>query len=654
MARNLIIGTAGHIDHGKTVLVKALTGRDTDRLSEEKERGISIDLGFAPLELPDGSRLGLVDVPGHENFVRNMMAGATGMDLALLVVAADDGVMPQTREHLAIINYLGISRGVVAITKTDLADDELIELVQQEVEELLEGTILEGSPMVPVSARTGEGINRLLSVLQEQSARVRLRDENLPARLPVDRVFTLKGIGTVATGTLWSGSIRPGDQLVALPSGLRARVRSLHVHDEMRREAYAGERVAINLAGISRGAVLRGDMLAEPGRIRPGYMVDVRLSVLKDWTRPLKRGSRVRFHHGTREILGRVYPLNTDAVLPGKDAAVQIRLEARAACAPGDRFVLRSYTPVTTMGGGVVVDTSPEKHRLDDKRALADFKALESGTGAEKVAVYLTRSQTPLTPDELSLKASLPPGPVQEGLGELVRSSRAIVLDGTQTGRSRPSSPVGSRSSAAVRSQAPCISMDTYRELETGALKELKQFHRERPLAEGMERETLKRKLMPGWDPRLAELALSRLEAARIVESGGTVVHLPGAGTRVTGEQEHLLEDLAGRIHAGGASPPALGDIASGLSMEKKGVAELLEVAARDKRLIRVSPDLYFSPEVIAGIKDRLVASIDEGGITVSSFKEMIGTTRKYALPLLEYFDRNRVTVRVGDVRKLR
>lgn len=288
--RNLIIGTAGHIDHGKTVLVKALTGRDTDRLAEEKERGISIDLGFAPLQLSDGSVAGIVDVPGHENFVRNMMAGATGVDLALLVVAADDGVMPQTREHLAILGFLGVTRAVVAVTKADLTDREMIELVEDEVAELLEGTPLEGSPIVPVSGVTGQGVDELRREIELQAAAVRLKDESLPPRLPIDRVFTLKGIGTVVTGTLWSGTIGDADQLELLPGERAVRVRSLQVHDSERQTVYAGERVAANLAGVSKGQVCRGDILTVRAYLRPTYMVDARVTLLRDWSRPPREG----------------------------------------------------------------------------------------------------------------------------------------------------------------------------------------------------------------------------------------------------------------------------------------------------------------------------------------------------------------------------
>jgi len=647
MARNLIIGTAGHIDHGKTELVKALTGRDTDRLAAEKERGISIELGFAPFELSDGTVVGIVDVPGHENFVRNMMAGATGVDLALLVVAADDGVMPQTREHLAILDLLGVSRGVVAITKTDLVEEELIPLVVDEIDELLEGTRLEGSPIIPVSAVTGAGIEELKLELENAAAQVRLKDEALPARLPLDRVFTLKGIGTVATGTLWSGTLHNGQRLELLPSGLEARVRGLQVHDSEREKAGAGERVAVNIAGVSKDRVARGDVLAQPGYLRPNYMLDARVVVLKDWPRPLKRGVRVRFHHGTREVMGRVYPLESELIQPGGRQPAQLRLEGLVSCAPGDRFVLRSYSPVTTMGGGTVVDAHPGKHKLHDPAAIGEFLELESGDPARVLRVQLGRADRPVQASELAMLSSLPPGTVRDSLQAMLEDGRAAALGEGGAGKDKE-----------TRSGAPAaalyLSSDRYSELKSELLGFLGSFHREKPLSGGMDKETLRTKMMPTWDGRTADTLFERLIADGVVESDGKLVRLPGAGVSVTGRQAGLLEDIVKRIGGGGASPPSLGELTVDTGMDRKRLSELVTVAEKDGRLVRVSPDLYFSPEAVDEIERTLRAALEKGDVTVSAFRDLINTSRKYALPLLEYFDRKRLTVRVGDVRRLR
>ncbi len=632
--RNLIIGTAGHIDHGKTVLVKALTGRDTDRLAEEKERGISIDLGFAPFRMSDGSVAGIVDVPGHENFIRNMLAGATGVDLALLVVAADDGVMPQTREHLAILDLLGVSCGVVAVTKADLVEEDMLELVEDEVRELLEGTSLEGSPIIPVSAVTGAGIDRLREELERQASLVRLRDETAPPRLPIDRVFTLRGIGTVVTGTLWSGTLRYDEPLELLPAGRPVRVRALQVHDADRRETYAGERVAANLAGVSKDEVSRGDVLTAPGYMRPTYMLDARVQVLASWPKPLRRGARVRFHHGTREILGRLYPLSGDRIEPGGQAAAQLRLESVAVVAPGDRFVLRSYSPVTTMGGGRVVDAHPGKHRLVDPAALQEFSLLESADPAKMVSVYLRRAGKPVQTASLVLASGLPPDTVERGLSELEGRREAVRL-----GRGDGANYLEAADYAGARS----------------AVRDaLEEFHRSEPLAEGMAKETLRKKVLASWDARSADILFERMSAAGELDVRGKLVSIAGTGAAVTGEQERLLGEAVSRIASGGASPPTLSELAAGLGLDRRMLGELLAVAEKQDRVVRVSPELFFSPDAMAAIERRLRESTGPGGITVSDFKNAVGTSRKFALPLLEYFDRNRVTVRVGDLRKMR
>jgi selenocysteine-specific elongation factor len=632
--RNLIVGTAGHIDHGKTVLVKALTGRDTDRLAEEKERGISIDLGFAPMKMSDGSVVGIVDVPGHENFIRNMMAGATGVDLALLVVAADDGVMPQTREHLAILELLGVRRGVVAITKIDTVDPEMIELVADEVSELLESTLLEGSPVVPVSGVTSQGIDLLREAIEAQAASVRLKDEALPTRLPIDRVFTLRGIGTVVTGTLWSGTLEAGMRLELLPQSEEVRVRSLQVHDQERERVFAGERAAVNLAGTPRQSVTRGDVLAEPGWLRPTYMIDIRVRILRDWSKPVKRGARVRFHHGTREVLGRIYPLEGEQVAPGESVAAQLRLEEVVVVAPGDHFVMRSYSPVTTIGGGTVADAHPPKHRLSDPEALRQFSELESGIGASQAMVYLQRAGLPASAGNIVLASGMPVEAVRDGLETLVAG-----------GRARSFGEGGSRL---------FLSGGQYEELARRTVAALEDFHRAKPLAEGMAKETLKKQLLPDWDPRLADIFMDSLFESGTVEGEGKTVRLPGATAAVTAEEQATLDGILSEIEGSPAAPPTVSEVAAASGRSRQTLGELLGIAEKQGRLVRVSPELYFSKSAIDDIEGKLRSAIGPDGITVSQFRDVVGTSRKYALPLLEYFDRKRVTVRIGDVRKLR
>ncbi|MBU4173775.1 MAG: selenocysteine-specific translation elongation factor [Actinobacteria bacterium] len=631
--RNVIIGTAGHIDHGKTVLVKALTGRNTDRLAEEQQRGISIDLGFAPFLLSDGSTAGIVDVPGHENFIRNMMSGATGIDLALLVVAADDGVMPQTREHLAILDLLGVSSAVVAVTKTDLAGEEFVELVTDEVKDLLEGTGLAGSPVIPVSAVSGEGIDALKEELELQAGLVRLKDEQLPARLPIDRVFTLKGIGTVVTGTLWSGTVGDTDHLELLPGGMGVRLRSLQVHDRSRDTVFAGERVAANLAGVSHDDVTRGDVLVTPGTVRPTYMVDASVTVLSDCKRPLKRGTRVRFHHGTREVMGRIYPLEGDRVAPGETRPAQLRLESLVVCAPEDRFIIRSYSPVTTIGGGTVVDAHPVKHKAAGGRTVSDFHELEVG-GTRSLAVFLTRARKPVTSENLILESGLSPAVVNEGIKQLVKDGEAVTFSG--------------------KGVTAYLASERYEELADGLVGIVTEFHRTKPLAEGIAKETLKKKALEGWDSRTGEILMENLSREGRLEVDGNLVRLHGAFASVSEEQKRMLAGITGRIEGNPVSPPSLGELSEELGKSRQTLSELLEVAQRDGTLVRVSPELYFSRPALEDIEGMLTSAALSDGITVSDFRKLIGTSRKYALPLLEYFDRVKVTVRVGDKRRLR
>jgi selenocysteine-specific elongation factor len=623
--KNFVIGTAGHIDHGKTVLVRALTGRDTDRLAEEKLRGISIDLGFAPFELEDGTVAGIVDVPGHENFIRNMMAGATGVDLALLVVAADDSVMPQTREHLAILDLLGVSRGIVVITKSDLVDAEMLELVEDEVSELLEGTGLEGSPVVAVSGVTGGGIEELKKLLNEAAADVGLKDEKLPARMPIDRVFTLKGIGTVVTGTMWSGSLKNGDRLELLPQGREVRVRSIEVHGSERETASAGE----------KSDVSRGDVLSAPGYLRPTYMLDASISLLESAPRPLRRGSRVRFHHGTREVLGRVYPIGADTIRPGETVPSQMRLESVVVVAPGDRFVIRSYSPVTTIGGGTIIDAHPAKHKpRESEEVLRELDALEQSDPRDPVSIALERAGRPLSAAGLVLQTGMPPEFVDAGIKTLVAGGDVLTFRGQAT---------------------EYLSKKAYDDLVSRVTSLLEEFHRENPLADGIARETLKKKLIGGWGTREADMLMEKLQEDGAIESDGNKAHLPGRGASVTSEQEKMVEDILDRIGATPFSPPALAELAAELGAGRKTVADLLALAERDGEVVRVSPDLYFSPAAMRDIESALRAKLDEDSeITVREFRDLIGTSRKYALPLLEYFDRERLTVRQGDVRRLR
>jgi selenocysteine-specific elongation factor len=481
---------------------------------------------------------------------------------------------------------------------------------------------------------TGRGIDELRRELERQAKAVRLKDEALPPRLPIDRVFTLRGIGTVATGTLWSGSIENTDQLEILPRGRTVRIRALQVHDSDRQTVYAGERVAVNLAGVSTGEVSRGDVLTAPGCTRPTYMLDARVSILRDWVRPLKRGTRLRFHHGTREVLGRIYPLDVEKIDPGEELGAQLRLEVMVVCAPGDRFVLRSYSPVTTIGGGTVVDAHPIKHKVRDPVAVAEFGKLEAGDPASSVAVYLARVEKPVSAEELTFASGLPPRTADEGLKRLEAEGTAIAF--------------GNEKSRAY------LHKDHYQEAAERVKSTLDEFHRMKPLADGMAKETLKKKALASWDTKSAEVLIDNMTREGAVETDGKTVRLAGSTAATTSDQQNLIEDAVARIASNPVSPPTLSELAAELGGDKGMLSELLTIAEKENRVIRISPELFFSPAAVADIEDKLREAIGPGGITVSDFKNVIGTSRKYALPLLEYFDRVRVTARVGDLRKLR
>ena len=391
--KHVIIGTAGHVDHGKTCLIKALTGIDTDRLKEEKKRGITIELGFAYLDLENGQRVGIVDVPGHEKFVRNMLAGAGGMDLCMLVVAADEGIMPQTVEHLDILSILGIKNGVIVITKTDLVEPEFVELVAEDVKELVQGTFLENAPIVPVSVYKEQGLDKLKQILQEQCAALPERGDAGHFRLPIDRVFTLKGFGTIVTGTLMEGKLKKDQNIVLYPENVPVKVRSLQVHSKDAETALAGQRVAVNVPDRKKEEILRGDVLATADSLYPTMMVDVKLEVLKHTDRVIKHGSRVHIYHGTKELLGKVALMNQDEVKAGECAYAQLRLEEKTVLRKGDHFVLRFYSPVETIGGGVVLDACPKKHRKNDKIAYHTFEIKENGTESERIELAYLEHQ---------------------------------------------------------------------------------------------------------------------------------------------------------------------------------------------------------------------------------------------------------------------
>ncbi|MCW5981793.1 MAG: selenocysteine-specific translation elongation factor [Bryobacteraceae bacterium] len=619
--RNVIAGTAGHIDHGKTALVKALTGIDTDRLAEEKRRGISIELGFAHLRLGGDLLVGFVDVPGHERFVKNMLAGAGGIDFVLFVIAADESIKPQTREHFDICRLLGVQRGVVALTKADLVDAEILDLARLEAEEFVRGSFLEGAPMVAVSSATGAGLEELRERLREAAAGVASKESSRHFRLPVDRAFSIHGFGSVVTGTLISGAVKVEQEVEAHPGGARFRVRGIQVHGDSAVEALAGQRTALNLAGTGASELARGMTLTHPGLFRATQTVDCRFQLLAS-AKPLKHRAPVHFHAGAAEVVAEARLLESgEAVEPGGEALVRFLLREPALLLPGDRFIVRMFSPVTTIGGGVALDIDPPVG-LRRAEAGARLKTLSEGTAEDQAALFVREAPF--------------------GLGETALVARTGLLSREVAALSR-----SKRFVAVEEPQRWLIDARRFEELAARIRGVLKEFHRSNPLLPGISKEQLRSQELAGAPPFLLD---ALIRAARDIAADGETVRL--ASHRVTFKQDE--EEALGRIEAAferaGLQVPATTAVLAAAGVEAARARTLLQILLRDRRLIRVGEDLVFHPSAIASVKG-LLAGRKGRRFTVPEFKDWTGVSRKYAIPLLEYLDREKVTRREGDAR---
>lgn len=637
--KNIITGTAGHIDHGKTALVKALTGIDADRLKEEKQRGITIDIGFADLAIGD-FRFGFVDVPGHERFVKNMLAGAHGLDLVMLVVAADESIMPQTREHFDICRLLHIKSGLVALTKSDLVDEELLELAHAEVEDFVRGSFLEGAPIIPVSSRTGAGIDDLKRALAHLAQSIESKATSAVPRLPIDRAFSIKGFGTVVTGTLIAGEIKVGDDLEILPAGVRARVRNVQVHGHDTETAFAGQRTAINLQGINLDQAQRGSVLAPAQRLRATSMIDARLDLLPVAARPLLQRARVRFHHGTAEVMARVVLLGAsrdEALLPlepGGSRIVQLRLEEPITAVPGDRFILRSYSPQITIGGGVIIDALPEKHRISDTKAAARLERLEKADPVERAALFIEMSgHRAMTRTDLAARTGATDDQIADAARELIASGRAMEV-----------------------TNAPLIliSTESYRELASHVVSLLEEHHRREPLSLGLAREEVRERVFGD-----ARAEVFRSVIARIVEEGKVAaerdsLRLATHKPALSDSEAQAKQALEAAFRAAGFQAQTLEETAASLKVSLELARKLYNLLSAEKKIQRVG-DMVFHVDSLEELKGRVQARKSVSPkMDVAAFKEITGgLTRKHAIPLLEYLDRERVTRRVGNEREI-
>jgi len=627
---SVIVGTAGHIDHGKTALVKALTGIDADRLEEEKRRGITIDIGFAHLELPAPSgetlRLGFVDVPGHERFVRNMLAGIGGIDLVLLVIAADESIKPQTREHFDICRLLSVRRGITVLTKSDLVDRETLDVVRLEVEDFLRGTFLDPShtPIVPVSSLTGAGMDDLKRALVHVASEAPARDSTSPSRLPIDRVFSMKGFGTVVTGTLISGSIHKEAELEVFPKGKLVRVRGIQVHGATSDEARAGQRTALNLAAATTEELARGMSLAPPATFDASSRVDVQLSLLPS-AKPLKDHARVHFHSYTSETVATVVLYGKKQVAPGETALAQLRLSASTLLLPGDRFIIRKFSPVITIGGGVVVENAPPAKVRDVPGHLEYLSALAGGSrpdalrarvmlaGARGLSIAEAIARTGWTADQLMKTAS--------GVPEISCVNEFFVAN------------------SALEA------------LRTKLTATLDSFHRQNPLVPGISREEL-RGHFPEASPEIFARSLeSALKEKKIILSGD-LVSLSGRGVALKDEEAESQKIIEAAFASAGLKVPALKDVLAGLKVDKARAQKIVTLLLREKVLVKISEELVFHRDSLADLRKRMAAEkMKSPKIDVARFKDLTGVTRKYAIPLLEYLDREHVTRRVGDER---
>ncbi|WP_434387065.1 selenocysteine-specific translation elongation factor [Melittangium boletus] len=636
----MIIGTAGHIDHGKTSLVKALTGIDTDRLPEEKRRGITLELGFAHLVLGDGRVAGVVDVPGHERFVKAMAAGAGGVDLAVLVVAADEGVMPQTREHLDICRLLGVRAGVVALTKADLLEGlgpDWRALVEADVATLVAGTFLEGRPVVPVSSRTGEGLEALRAALGQVARDVPPRSAEGPVLLPVDRAFSLKGFGSVVTGTLLSGTLALEDSVAVLP-GLPGpwRVRGLHVHGLPVSRGVAGQRVAVNLAGVEAEALSRGGVLVRAGELPETSMLDVEVSLLAAAPEALPRRRKLLLHLGTARVEATLALLDLERLEPGETALAQLRLSAPVVALPGQRFILRGARALpgrgATLAGGRVLSITPPRRRRGGAGVVAPL--LEAEPARQVTWLLRQAGYRGLTSRELFARSALAPRVLSRVLEPLGARGEVVLVD---------------------REQRLYLSAEVLEGLKARALALLAAFHEREPLREGLPREELRQRLSDTLDARVFTRLVHALVEGRRVEGERDWVRLPGRGRTLSLDADAARTRLVADLVAAGLAPPTLSELAERVKLPVPRVRELLRVAVAEGRVVGVSEELYFDAGALAGLKERLIAYLREKKeISTQGFKELVGLSRKFVIPLSEHFDREKVTLRVGEKRVLR
>lgn len=638
--REIILGTAGHVDHGKTSLIRALTGIETDRLKEEKERGITIELGFAYLDLPCGHRLGIVDVPGHEKFIRNMVAGAAGMDLVAFVIAADEGIMPQTVEHFEICQLLGVRDGLIVLTKKDMVEKEWLDMVIEEVRDFFTGSFLDNAPIVPVDSISGEGIGEIVKLLDAKVRAIDFHEEYGPFRMAVDRVFSMKGFGTVITGTSLSGRIETGADVMFYPGGLTAKIRGIQVHGRDVDLVEAGHRTAINLQGIEKEQINRGDVAATPGSLIASTLLDADFQHLKTARRELKNRTQVRVHLGTREIVGRIVLLESSTLLPGETSPIQLILQDPVAVWPGDRFVIRSYSPITTIGGGSILDNSPKKRKRalerDRERNRAYFAELAAADNEQKLLLLIKDCGFHgITAGQLIARTGFFSKKLKKMLQQPISTGALLVID-----------------SESQR----LLSASVAEELNRQIIDLLTNFHRLNPLKPGLPKEELRSQLRPSVDQKLLQTVLAALVKKGMIELVGAEVKLSGHTVVLQVNEQEMEQKIGTLYREAGLTPPNLKEVLAAFTeFPEKRIRQVIDLLVAKGTLIKINETLSFHAPAILALQDEVVAFIRrEGEIDAQRFKDLTGLTRKFSIPLLEYFDKIKLTIRIDDKRVLR
>ncbi|MGO0900622.1 selenocysteine-specific translation elongation factor [Clostridioides difficile] len=625
--KNVVIGTAGHIDHGKTTLIKALTGRETDTLDEEKKRGISINLGFTYFDLPNKKRAGIVDVPGHEKFIKNMLAGASGLDIVLLVVAADEGVMPQTVEHLDILSFLNIKNGIVVLTKSDTVDEEFRELVKEDICEKIKGTFLENAEIIEVDSVSKKGIDTLIEKIDKMSDDIEDKNENSPSRLNIDRVFSIKGFGTVITGTLIEGKISIEDDLVIYPQVLKTKIRSIQVHGENKDTAYAGQRTAINISNVKVEDINRGDVLAAPNSLEESMMLDVKLSLVNHLDKGLKHWDRLRLYHGTREILCRAVPLDKELIESGESGYVQLRLEESIVSKKGDTFVVRRYSPMETIGGGVIIDPSPKKHKRFDEKVIEALKIKEKGELKDIIEEYLKRNlkNYPNIKEIMSYSGAHEEH-VKKALETLISESKVFIIGNMY------------------------MHINQYNKLKENIVNLLNEYHKKYRLRKGILKEEVRSKIESNFKTREMDILLERLSTENIIKIENNIVSLFDFEVVLNDKQKEIAKKIEKRLKSCGVySILTIDEVSEG----NNNYAEVLESMIGNK--VEKLDDLYIMDKgIYENAKKTLINYIKENKeITLGEYRDLIDSSRKNCMIILENFDRNKITKRVENKRIL-